>query len=667
MKTAIYTQTEHILNLWGAVYDIQVHFFFQIYFRVIIKSPIKLVIVCEQRADFLTRWLPKSQSNLNDTGRREFIGMKNRQRILLVDDDESIHEDIESVLSINKNNSDMELRQMEDDLFGSSTIEPEVLSETIYDIDHAYQGEEAIQMVDDAQKAGDPYSLVFMDVRLPPGMDGIEAIQRIWEDHPYTEMVICTAFRDYSWDQIVRNLGNTDNLLFLKKPFDITALKQTALTLTTKWDLRREAMAYTDNLEQEVQARTKELQELVKEHKRMKDKAEQATASKSAFLATMSHEIRTPMNGVMGMNSLLLETELDGKQRKLSEMVKKSADSLLRVVNDILDFSKIEAGKMDLEIVPFKIEEIVSEVIQTISFQSKKKGLAIESAIDGQLPDSLLGDPTRLKQLLLNFGSNAVKFTESGGVTISVNQLKKTDDGYEVKFSVHDTGVGIPKDKLGGIFDPFKQAESSTTRKYGGTGLGLAICRQLVELMNGHVGVESEPGKGSTFWFEVPLKSIPIDQQDELSDADLTDAIRQKLDGMRVLVAEDDKMSRVVVEKFLSNSGAIVDLVGNGYEALEALEANEYGAVLMDIQMPEMGGFEATEAIRAREKALGKHTPIIMLTASAMTEDRDKSMQVGADYFLTKPIDKKRLLNAIYKYSKVSQQSDKKLAGKHGK
>ncbi len=312
--------------------------------------------------------------------------MKNRQRILLVDDNEAIHEDIESILSINKNRSDVELRQLEDDLFGSSLLkEPDVLADTVYDIDHAYQGKDAIEMVKDAQAENDPYSLVFMDVRMPPGMDGIETIQKIWKDHPYTEMVICTAYSDYSWDEIVGNLGNTDKLLFMKKPFDVTALKQTALTLTTKWSLRQETMAYTDNLEHEVKARTLELEKLVEEHKRMKEKAERATATKSAFLATMSHEIRTPMNGVMGMNSLLLETELDAKQRKLSEMVKKSADSLLRVVNDILDFSKIEAGKMDIEIVPFNIQEIVSDVIQTISFNAKKKALKI---------DFLIGSPS---------------------------------------------------------------------------------------------------------------------------------------------------------------------------------------------------------------------------------------------------------------------------------
>lgn len=594
--------------------------------------------------------------------------MENRQRILLVDDNESIHEDIESVLSINKNNSDMELRQLEDDLFGASSVaEPKVLAETIYDIDHAYQGEEAIRMVNRAKAEGDPYSLVFMDVRLPPGMNGIETIQKIWEDHPYTEIVICTAYSDYSWDQIVRNLGHTDTLLFMKKPFDITALKQTALTLTTKWNLRQETIAHTDKLENEVQDRTQELQLLVEEHKRMKDKAERATATKSAFLATMSHEIRTPMNGVMGMNSLLLETELDPKQRKLSEMVKKSADSLLRVVNDILDFSKIEAGKMDIEIVPFKVEEVVSDVIQNISFNAKKKALKIEYILDEELPDSLLGDPTRLKQLLLNFGSNAVKFTEKGSVTIRVGLSDKRGDQYTVKFSVEDTGLGIPEDKLGGIFDPFKQADASTTRKFGGTGLGLAICRQLAELMQGSVGVESELGQGSVFWFKVPLRQLSEEFSANGShEINPATAAGRLLTEMKVLVVEDDKMSQLVVLKFLENEGVLVDVVETGREAINALEKTAYEAVLMDVQMPDMGGLEATEKIRKLEEETGKHIPIIMLTASAMPEDRENSNRAGADDFITKPIDKTKLLKTLYQYSDVAnRRSDKKMVEKH--
>jgi signal transduction histidine kinase len=566
--------------------------------------------------------------------------------ILLVDDNEAIHEDIEAILSSGQKDADKELREMEDDLFGPTSTDDDLAS-LYYEIDHAYQGEEAIKMVDKAESEDNPYSLVFMDVRMPPGLDGIQTIKRIWEKHPYTEMVICTAYSDYSWDEIVRNLGNTDKLLFMKKPFDATALKQTALTLTTKWKLQQESIAYTEKLEKEVQERTKELNNLVKEYKKMKDKAERATEAKSAFLANMSHEIRTPMNGVIGMNDLLLETELDAEQKELSKMVKTSAKSLLRVINDILDFSKMEANKMEIEEVPFTIEEIVREVILVISFSKDKKELDINYTIDDDIPERMLGDPTRIRQILVNYGSNAVKFTERGEVSFEIKQLEVDSGKHLIKFTVKDTGPGIPKEKQSGIFKSFSQASSSTSRNYGGTGLGLAICRQLAELMNGEVGVDSELGKGSAFWFTVTLEKCKGEEGKKAARVqNKNEKLEPFLPQHRILVAEDNQINQMVARKILEKEGFEVDIVETGTAAVKAVEENDYAFVLMDIQMPVMHAPESTEHIQHAQP----EKIIIAHIANAVAAEKQKCIDAGCDDFITKPVNIDELYAKIDKY-----------------
>lgn len=570
------------------------------------------------------------------------------KHILLVDDNESIHEDIKSILSNSISKQDEELKGIEDQLFGNSSDEQETaISRIDYEIDHAYQGKEAVKMVEKAHEAGKPYSLIFMDVRMPPGMDGIQTIKEIWKDYPYTEIVICTAYSDYSWDKIVSNLGNTDKLLFMKKPFDATALKQTALTLTTKWKLQQEAISYTEKLEKEVDERTSELNKLVDKYKEMKDKAEEASAAKSVFLANMSHEIRTPMNGVIGMTDLLLNTDLNEEQRELSRMVKRSGDSLLRVINDILDFSKIEAGKMDIEDIPFKVRDLIKEVVEMISFTSDEKGLSIEYSIDENIPNQLLGDPIRLRQVLLNYGSNAVKFTDEGSILFNTQLIKSNGSKQLIEFSVTDTGIGIPKDKQSQIFSSFSQADSSTPRKFGGTGLGLAICRQLADLMDAEVGLKSEEGKGSTFYFTVPLEEASTEKKGYADGQKEVKSFRPFNEQLRILIAEDNQINQMVTTKMLEKENFIVDIVETGVQAVQYVEENDYDLILMDIQMPEMDGYEATEQIRKMEEGTDNHIPIIALTASAMEKDRKLCLQAGMDDYLVKPIDQQDLIIAL--------------------
>jgi two-component system, sensor histidine kinase and response regulator len=438
------------------------------------------------------------------------------KRILVIDDNEAIHHDIRKILCPEYSTS-TGLDAAEEELFGTTTSTPPPIT---YDVDSAYQGEEGLNLIRRSLADQRPYAMAFVDVRMPPGWDGIETVARIWEDYPDLQVVVCTAYSDYSWEDMIKKLGNTDRLVILKKPFDNIEALQLASTMTEKWRLYQSAKSRLKFLEELVTERTAQLtsvnqeltlanETLVTEMRRTSTLAEAALVaneSKSESLAMISHELRTPTNGIIGMADLILETNLDAEQLDFASTIKGCAEDLLRLITDILDFSKVEAGKLQMEFIPFSISDVIDEACLLIKPIADKKGLVLKLHVEPTLPANFVGDPLRLRQVFLNLLSNAVKFTQRGEVCIEARVSKMEGDAAEVVFKVADTGVGMSAEVVESLFQPFVQADSSTARRYGGTGLGLAICRKLLSHMGGDISVKSTLGEGTIFSFSATFK-----------------------------------------------------------------------------------------------------------------------------------------------------------------
>jgi len=413
--------------------------------------------------------------------------------------------------------------------------------------------------------------------------------------------------------------------------------------------------------EEELQAKAEEIRRRNDELALALAAAREATETKSRFVAAISHELRTPMTGIIGMTELLLCTNLTDEQRHWAVTVKSSAESLLRIVNDILDISKLEAGRLEILRAPFDVRLCLRGVVTLLIAQAREKGLRLTTTVDEAVPNRIVGDEGRLRQVLVNLVGNAIKFTERGEVSVrvSVEEEPSPAGRRTLRFTVADTGIGIPPDRVSQIFEEFVQADTSPARRFSGTGLGLAISKRLVEMMGGEIGCDSEPGRGSTFWFTLPLVPAAEEEAERSGPSDAAPAEEPERRG-KVLVVEDNRVNRMVAEKMLTRLGCAVECVESGEEALRRLAEEDYDIVLMDVNMPGMDGLETTRRIREQERGL-RRTVIVAMTARAMDGDREICLEAGMDDYISKPVTVSELKRVLHRW--LSAQPSRRFTG----
>ncbi|MCK3685253.1 response regulator [Maribellus sp. YY47] len=518
-----------------------------------------------------------------------------------------------------------------DDLLENLISLESILDDFDIDIVRATSGMEALKLT-----MKNEFALVILDVQMPE-MNGYETLElmRQRKKTRYVPVIFVSAIHQSDL-HIIKGI-ETGAVDFIPKPVIPDVLRGKVKIFLDLYNQR----VRLDHLLREMEVANMNL-------KIAKEKAEEATRVKSMFLANMSHEIRTPLNGVIGISRLLQKSGLNEEQQDLTNIIAKSGENLMLIINDILDFSKIESGQIQFENISFQLKEMVNNVYLLLRFKAEEKGIDFSYTIDQNVPSVLCGDPLRINQILMNLVNNAIKFTPHGKVEIRIELVDEFEQSARILFRVIDTGIGISEEGKQVLFKEFRQTESSMSRKYGGTGLGLAISKNLVNLMNGEINVISDEGKGSEFYFRLPLKKSTVEEREKELKYQLPEDIR-------ILIAEDNLINQKVFKLSLKQLGYNSDIAQNGREAYDMHIADPYDIIFMDMQMPELDGLEATSMIREYEKENVNfpHTYIAAVTANSLTEDKNNCIDAGMNNFLSKPFSEKDLINILQEGFKV--------------